>query len=152
MLVEIRGYKKPINGVSNGGVMVADKEGNLPGFFTVYYNPDSLMNILSSSDMRKRFRVKMDTNEESAMLVHISKDNVMRFVEIGASLYIWKPEDSSNLQNKQISSYSFLSFVSENKSSFTRRELKRIDDARNYTLTWEYLVTQSFLTIWKTTE
>ena len=64
--------------------MATDKEGDLPGFFTVYYNPDSLMNILSLSDMRKRFRVTMDTNEEAAMLVHISKDKVMRFVEIGA--------------------------------------------------------------------
>jgi len=32
MLINIRKYKKPINGVSNGGVMVTDREGDLPGF------------------------------------------------------------------------------------------------------------------------
>ena len=130
LLVNIRDSIKPINGVSNGGVMVTSKEGDLPGFFKVYYNPDSLMNILSLSDMRKRFRVTMDTSKEAAMLVHIAKSEVMKFIEVRAGLYVWKPEHNTNLLNKQISSYSFLSLVSENKSNFTRRELKRIDDAK----------------------
>ena len=107
--------------------MVTDKECDLPE----YYNPGSLMNILALRDTMNCFRVTMDMNEEVAILVHITKDKVMRFVEIGAGLYIWKPEDNSSLLNKQISSYSFLGLVSENKSSFTRRELKRIDEARN---------------------
>ena len=110
--------------------MVTDKEGDLPGFFKVYYNPDSLMNILLLSDMRKRFRITMDTSKDVAMLVHIAKDQVMKFIEVRAGLYAWKPEHNTNLFNKQISSYSFPSLVSENKINFTRRELKRIDDAR----------------------
>jgi len=32
MLVNVRKCKKSINGVSNGGVMVTDREGDLPGF------------------------------------------------------------------------------------------------------------------------
>ena len=74
MLINIRESVKPINGVSNGGVMVTNKEGGLPGFFKVYYNPDSLMNILSLSDMRKRFRMTMDTSKDVVVLVHIAKD------------------------------------------------------------------------------
>ena len=67
MLVNVRNSRKSINEVSNGRVMVTNKEGDLPGFFTVYYNPNSLMNILSLSDMRKRFKVTMDTSKEWAM-------------------------------------------------------------------------------------
>ena len=110
--------------------MVTSKEGNLSGFFTVYYNPELLMIILSLSDMRKRFRVTMDTSKEVAMLVNNAKNKIMRFVEISAGLYLWKPEHKSNLLNKQISSYSFLGLVSENKSNFTRIEMKRIDNAK----------------------
>ena len=41
-----------------------------------------------------------------------------------------RPEFSSDLLNKQISSYSFPSLVSENKLNITKRELDRIDAAR----------------------
>ena len=64
------------------------------------------------------------------MLVYVSDKQVLRCLEIGSGLYIWKPETDTNLLNKQISSYSFLSLVSENKSNFTRIELKRIDNAK----------------------
>ena len=40
------------------------------------------MNILAFSDVRKRFRVTMDTDVENAISVHISKDKVIRFVEV----------------------------------------------------------------------
>ena len=33
MLTNIRRCKRPINGISNGGVMVTSEEGDLPGFF-----------------------------------------------------------------------------------------------------------------------
>jgi len=56
---------------------VTNKEGDLPGFFTVYYNPESLMNILSLSNMRKIFRVTMETSVEVEMVAHISESQIM---------------------------------------------------------------------------
>jgi len=108
MLINIRKCKKPINGVLNCGVMVTNQEGDIPGDFPVYYNPKSLMSMILFKDMRKRFRITVDTDEESEILVHISENRVMKFVEISADLYIWKPEHNSNLLNKQMSSCSFL--------------------------------------------
>ena len=52
---------KPINGISNGGTMVTEYQGGLPGFFTVYYNPESLLNISSFAEVRKKYRITMDT-------------------------------------------------------------------------------------------
>ena len=101
MLIDIRKIDKPINGISNGGTMVTDREGDLPGFFTVYYNPKSLMNISAFCDTRRMFRTTMDTSKEVDILVHIGENKIMRFLEIGASLYLWKPEDNSNFIDKQ---------------------------------------------------
>ena len=129
MLINLRRCKRPISEVSNGGVLTTNLEGDLPGSFTIYHNPESLMNILALSDMRKRFRVTMDTSVEVAMLVHISDTHAMRFTEVVAGLYIWKPETNTNLVSKQISLYSFLGLVSTNKSNYTRRELQRVDAA-----------------------
>ena len=55
------------------------------------------MNIISFSDMRKRFRITVDTSKEAAILVHIGNEKVMKFLEIRAGLYIWKPEHNYNL-------------------------------------------------------
>ena len=129
MLVNIRDSVKPINGLSNGGVMVKDKEGDLTVFFKRTTIVFSLRNIISLSDMRKRFRITMDKSKDTAIPVHIAENKVMEFIEVCVGLYVWKPEQNTSLSNKQVSSYTFLSLVSEN-NFITRRELKRIDDAK----------------------
>ena len=50
------------------------------------------MNIIAFSDMRKRFRITVDTSEENAIAVYIGESCVMKILEVGAGLYIWKPE------------------------------------------------------------
>ena len=91
--------------------MVTDMEGDWLGFFMVYFNPKLLVIIIAFCDMIKRFRITMNTDKEVAILVHIGEDRIMPFVEIGAGLYVLKPEHNSNLINKHISSYSFLNLV-----------------------------------------
>ena len=100
MLINIRDCKRLISKVSNGGILATKKEANSNWFFTVYFNPYSLMNILSLRDTRKKFRVTMDRRVEIAMMVHISDTKVMRFVKIDAGLYMWKPETNTKLSNK----------------------------------------------------
>ena len=72
----------------------------------------------------------METSKEVVILVHIVNNRVMKFVKVGAGLYIWRPEFNSNLLSKQISSYSFLSLVSKNKLNFSKREINTISAAR----------------------
>ena len=57
--------------------MKSDMEGDIPGCFTAYYNPKSLMNISSFKDVRKKFRVTLDTGKENAILVHVGDGKVM---------------------------------------------------------------------------
>ena len=80
--------------------------------------------------MRKRFKITMDTDKENAIIVHIGEGRVMKLLEVGAGLYIWKPGYKSNLLNKQVPSYSYLILVATNKINFTKLELVRIDEAR----------------------
>lgn len=94
MLINIRMREKPSNVVSNGGVMVISKEGDLPAFPQVY------MNTIFMSDMRKKLRIMMDTSKQVAILVHLGNGKILRFLEVGAGLYIWKPEHNCNILNK----------------------------------------------------
>ena len=131
LVMNLRMSKTPMTAVTNGGTMVTDMEGDLPGWFTVYVNEKSMMNILSMRDVTKKFRVTLDTEVEKSINVHVSDERVVKFKEVGNGLYIWNPEDEeTKLSNKKISSYSFLTLVEANKRNFTRRELKRADDCR----------------------
>ena len=88
MLINMRKCDKPMNGASKGGVMATDREGELPGFFKLYYNPRSLMNIISFKDMIKRFKITVDTSKENIFLVYINEGKIMIFLEIGVGMYI----------------------------------------------------------------
>ena len=107
--------------------MKTDMEGDIPGWFTVYVNPEFIINILAFTDVRKRFRITVDTEKENAILVHTDSGKVMKFVEVNAGLYIWKPSYNAKISSKTISPNSFLTLVEGNKANFTKRE---VDQAR----------------------
>ena len=60
MLTDIKKSKTIMRTVSNGGHQDSRLTGMFPGFFRVWLNPDSLLNILSMSDVTDHFRVTMD--------------------------------------------------------------------------------------------
>ena len=89
MLINVRKAKRKLVANTNGGHHISNIEGELPGFFTVWFNPRSMINILLFADVRKRFRVTIDTEKESCFLVHTGKSKPLRFNEVGSGLYIF---------------------------------------------------------------
>ena len=102
---------------------------DIPGFFTVWYNPDSMLNILSFADVRRKFRVTMETAKDPSFKVHLSDNKIIRFVEIKSGLYML--DVGSLYELRKISGYSFLSLVKGNKANFTRSEISKADMARD---------------------
>ena len=87
MLINIRKARRKLVANTNGGPHVYNMEGELPGFFKVWFNPRSMINILSFADVRKRFRITIDTEEESTFLVHTGKGRPLRFNKVASGLY-----------------------------------------------------------------
>ena len=135
MVVNIRDSKKIMKAETNGGVQESNQKAFLPGFFEVWFNKQSKFNILSWKDVRKLFRITAYTNEEYCIKVHLTKDKVMKFMEIESGLYIWRPEginvDRNKNSNKPISAYSFLNLVSGNKKHFTTRQIAGAERSRD---------------------
>jgi len=91
---------------SNGGHQDYSKKGTLSVFpFEVYYNPNSLANILSW------YRVTMDTDMEPAMVFHLNNKVSDKFTKCGSGLYYI---DTSQLVQSN-DAYAFLSTVKSNK-------------------------------------
>ena len=72
--------------------------------FDVWYNPESMLNILAFSDVRKHFRVTMDTSVENKIRVHTKEGHVLEFEEVKLGLYLLQ---NYNVSNKKVSAYSF---------------------------------------------
>ena len=128
MLLNIGDRGRKLRAYTNGGHQDSNEEGDLPGFFRVWYNPRSMLNILSFRDVRKRFRVTVDTSVENAICVHVEGGKVLKFVEVETGLYLLSSKKTTS--NKKVSAYSFLTLVRANKNDFTSRQVKRADAAR----------------------
>ena len=130
MLINIVRRKYRMRAMTNGGHQDSHCVGLFPGFFEIYYNHKSLLNILSTRDVRKHFRVTMDTEVEAAMNVHLKDGKILKFKEVEPGLYMFCPIIKVKNNREKVSSYYFLTLVSGNKSNFTRWEMKMADLAR----------------------
>ena len=79
LLSNIRQSPRPLEVSTNGGPQVSTLIGDIKNFGTVWYNPQSLANILSLAEVRLRCRCVMDTAIEPAIHVHKANGTVMTF-------------------------------------------------------------------------
>ena len=121
-LTNIRKSAASLTVYTNGGTQVSDHVGDVKNFGPVWYNPDSLANILSLAAVRKLCRVTMDTAVEAAILVHRTNGRTMKFQEFSSGLYFHDPTTAGL-------DYSFVSTVAANKACFTPREVECADAA-----------------------
>ena len=108
---------------TNGGHQDSVLIGDLPGYDTVWFNPESIANILSLARVSRSRRVTMDTGIENCFNVYTRDRTVRKFLKSNRGLYyhdIRWGNSSTVLANT----------VSENKVLFTPRMINRADKAR----------------------
>ena len=125
MLANIRQSPHILRALTNGGHQDSNLIGDFPNLGPVWYNSESLANILSLPDVRKVCRVTMDTGKESALCVHRLDGSVMKIREHDCGLYVYVPNNSN-----QVAAYTLVSTVAANKKLFTTREIAAADAAR----------------------
>ena len=107
-------------------------------FGTVWFNPESLANIVSLAQVRKLWRVTMDTQDEVSMRIHLEGNKVMKFKEHTNGLFYHdvrsgledEVESKMISTSDEITNYSLLQTVESNKLMFTRRQVQSADGAR----------------------
>jgi hypothetical protein len=72
MLDDIHDVDTPLALQSNGGGhQITSQMGTIHNFGKVWYNPNSIANILSLAEVRKTRRVTMDSSNDAAFHVHL---------------------------------------------------------------------------------
>jgi hypothetical protein len=132
LLSNIRTSRTTLRVHTNGGTQLSRKIGTVNNFGDVWYNEDSLANILSMAAVRKVCRITMDTSVEAAMLVHRTDGSIMKFQEFTSGLYYYDASAYSHAltDTSQTDAYLFLNTVAGNKEHYTLREIKGADKAR----------------------
>jgi hypothetical protein len=132
MLKNLRKASTPLKVFTNGGCQDSHLLGNIPSFGTVWYNPNSLANILSLAVVRKNNRVMMDTAVEPALCVHLANGSVIKFTKYSTGLYFHdaRAPKVATSTSESVIAYSFLNTVEHNKKQFTPKEIEGADAAR----------------------
>ena len=82
---------------------------------SIFYNPDSITNILSFGNVNSQFIITMDTNNKPAIFIHTGLDYSPKFYQCHEVLYYF---DTSvpNIFSPSGNAYSFRTTVQEKKS------------------------------------
>jgi Reverse transcriptase (RNA-dependent DNA polymerase) len=114
---------------TNGGELYTNKKAAVPGYGTVWYDPDAITNIFSYAEMEDKYKITYDSSKEKAFIVHLPNKQV-KFIRSGNGLYYYKPSIKKNaISNAQVKDIKIES-VEENKAMYTDRQIKRAKTAR----------------------
>ena len=73
MLTDIKTTPNTMRALTNGGFQDSNMRGILPGFFPVWFNSESRLNILAWKDVREKFCITADTGAANEIVVHVRK-------------------------------------------------------------------------------
>ena len=72
---------------SNGGTTSTSHQGNLPGYRTVWYHPEGIVNILSLSQVKEKYRVSFDSTNSNTFTMMKPDGKVFEFQQSHSGLY-----------------------------------------------------------------
>ena len=128
--------------------------GDIPNYGTVWFNPQSMVNVLSLKQVCELHQVTMDSAVEATMCVHHLDGNIIKFSKFINSLYFHDvatvtksnpacvsmaissttnnlaTKTTTNLASTAITNLIFLTTVDANKAKFTPPQVKAADKAR----------------------
>ena len=129
LLTNIRNSDELLRAYINGGHQDSYMKGHYEGFFEVWFNPQAMVNVLSLSQVSKRYRITMDTASSSNIKVHLDNGTTLVFEEVKSGLYLMN-DGKTNHSKDEITKYSNLNLVRDNKVLFTKREIESANNAR----------------------
>ena len=107
--------------LSNGGTMDCDQVGHIDKFsFPVWYNCDSIANILSMLEVAQERRLTVNTYVENAIWLHCDNGRIIKFMESAGGLYA---HDRSNPSHKITTHIVNTRTVESHKSECTHHQL-----------------------------
>ena len=110
---------------TNGGSLTTNKKGILPGYGPVWYHPDAITNILSLNNMKKKWKVTYDSENEDRFTVH-KPEKLVHFKCSDNGLYF------HDITNQSIT---LINTIAENLEGFLKCQIEQARWARKLYMT-----------------
>ena len=127
LVVDIQPSPESLFAITNGGNQTTHEIATIPNLGQVWFNRESVANILSLAQVRRTCRVTMDTGSSSTITVHKVDGSKFVFTESKDGLYIY---DTGISPSPHVGCV-FVQSVEDNKAMFTNREIENADRARS---------------------
>ena len=131
---------------SNGGYLDSRQKAKFGGL-DVWFNVRCMANILSLALVTDMFRVTMDSEEENALVIHISDNINMKFTRNEDDLYVCDASKADMPALKR--TLCFLTTVDQNKAFFKAREVCKADQAVELNRKLNHMAKDTFIRIIK---
>ena len=95
LITDIHGEDEATQIVSNGGTLKITKKGTLEVYGEVWYHPKAITNILSLSNVIRRYPVTYDSSNQETFSAH-KPEGVSKFEKIKSRLYHFDTWDDLN--------------------------------------------------------
>ena len=126
-VADLKRDPRGVHVITNGGSINADFYGTstiLPKLTNVWYNEDSITNILSLSEVQKHYRVTMDSESNDGFVVHLDGEKKLKFKEREGLYVLSRPKVSPSHNYCLVHDT-----VEQRRDRYTRDELGRADEA-----------------------
>jgi hypothetical protein len=114
---------------TNGGPMVTKQLCDVPFLGTVWFNENSLTNIISLALMAEKHRVTYDSSAEKAFLVHLPH-KVVKFYQLSSRLYGMNPKETNKVYTQVESKYVLGQLRDDNLKLLSARQQAAVKKVR----------------------
>ena len=122
-LVErIQESKNILEMATNAGTRVSNKEADVPGFGTVWYDERAIANIFGFADLVKKHRITYDSGKEDAFLVHMV-DKVIKFKWTPEGLYAYQVPQAYH-DSLECGHNNLVTTLNENRKGYTHQQFE----------------------------
>jgi hypothetical protein len=123
LLVNIRPSSTRMNVRCNAGQRTTNLVGDLPGYGTVWYDPQSIANILSLKRVAEKYHVAFDSKSGGSFIVTKPDGTVFEFKQSPSGLYFL---DTNNKKESTV----LVNTVADIKSNYTNQDYLKAMQAR----------------------
>jgi Reverse transcriptase (RNA-dependent DNA polymerase) len=143
LLKNVRETSDSVRVRCNAGVTVTNMKGELPGYGTVWYNPNGMANILSLARVSEKYKITYDSTSDPGFKIHKDDGDTLTFRKNKKGLfYMDMSEEENMLINinedltcdmdlmEQSDGIILLNTVLDNAEVFNKKEVERAKLAR----------------------
>ena len=135
-LHDIHVVAQPITLGTNGGDLVLNKKGTLPGYGEVWYEPNAITNIISFAELREKYQDVDDEKvsydyKKNEFVVHDVCGKDAKFVRSEKNLYYFTPSKNAKIAGVCAPQTTVgMDTVEENMAFYTPRQVEAARKAR----------------------